>query len=103
MSGLDEVRGLLGQGREADAAARLKALADGGDAEAAFLFANWRLYGLYGSRDAAGADRYLRKAGEKGHVEAIRVRAFLLANGGAGEGNQTKAPPLLPQSAPGDR
>ncbi len=52
-----------------------------GDAEALFALANWRLYGLHGPRDAAAAHRLLRDAAGRGHVEAARTRAHLIANG----------------------
>jgi prolyl 4-hydroxylase len=55
--------------------------ASAGDAEAMFALANWRLFGLHGPRDLAAAHQLLRKAAGKGHVEAARTRALLIANG----------------------
>lgn len=102
MSALDEARALFEAGRNADAVAAVERGADAGDADAGFVLANWRLFGLNGPRDAAAAHRHLRKAGEKGHVEAIRLRAFLMANGTGTEENPAKARRLIQKIAQRD-
>jgi len=52
-----------------------------GDPEAMFALANWRLFALNGPRDLGAAHQLLRKAAGKGHAEAARTRAHLIANG----------------------
>ena len=81
MSILDQAHQLANAGRIGDAVALIERAADAQDAEAQYALANWRLFGLNGPRDIKRAHELLRRAGEKGHVEALRTRAFLLVNG----------------------
>lgn len=67
--------------QEDEAIAAVERQARAGDPDSLFLFANWRLYGMYGERDIAAAHALLKKAAERGHVEAHRTRATLLGNG----------------------
>lgn len=53
----------------------------GGDPEALYAVANWRLFALHGPRDLPAAHEFLSRAAALGHVDAIRIRAHLLANG----------------------
>ncbi|HEX8644314.1 MAG TPA: 2OG-Fe(II) oxygenase [Allosphingosinicella sp.] len=81
MSVLDEAQRLARTGKRAEAVALVEHEAEAGDAEALFALANWRLYGLFGPRDAAAAHPLLARAAEAGHAEAARLRAGLIANG----------------------
>ena len=77
--------------REAEAVAAVERQANAGDADSLFLLANWRLYGMYGQRDIAAAHRLLKKAADRGHVEAQRTRAMLLGNGTGCDADPEKA------------
>lgn len=81
MSILDEAQRLARTGKRADAVALVEREAEGGDSEALFALANWRIYGLFVPRDAAAAHPLLARAAIAGHAEAARLRAFLLASG----------------------
>ena len=81
MSIIDQAQQLARAGRTPEAVALVERAADANDAEAQFALGNWRLFGLNGPRDLKKAHELLRRAGDKGHVEAIRTRAALLANG----------------------
>lgn len=78
-----------------DAVALVERAAEGNDAEAQFALANWRLFGLNGPRDLKKAHELLRRAGDKGHVEALRTRAFLLNNGTGCTPDEKKAAKIL--------
>jgi prolyl 4-hydroxylase len=80
MSIMDEVHAAARAGRPEDGVAMLERAALH-DAEAMFVLANWRLWGLYGPRDLAETHRLLRHSGELGWQEAIELRATLLGNG----------------------
>lgn len=79
MTVLEEAQSLFRRGRRDEAVALVEGAARGGDAEARFALANWRLYGLYGPRDPIGAHALLERAAESGHGEAARLRANLVA------------------------
>jgi prolyl 4-hydroxylase len=93
---------LFQSGRVAEAVATMERAATAGDAEANYALGNWRLFGQYGPRDPAAAHRHLKWAGEKGHVAAIRARAYLTANGTGIAPDQKKAIKLLQKIAPRD-
>ncbi len=76
-----EVRGLAQQGRPRDAIDLVTKSADAGDPEAAFVLANWRLWGIYGPRDLDACHVLLARAADSGWNEAARLRATLIANG----------------------
>lgn len=99
MNPVDQARALFQSGRTGEAVAQMERAAGAGDAEANFALANWRLFGQYGPRDEAAAHRHLRRAGEMGHIPAIRVRAFLTANGTGCEANPQKALRMLQKIA----
>jgi prolyl 4-hydroxylase len=99
MSPVDQARALFQAGRISEAVALMERAAEAGDSEANFAVANWRLFGEHGPRDPAAAHRHLRKAGEKGDVAAIRVRAFLTANGTGCEPDPQKAARMLQKIA----
>ena len=52
-----------------------------GERDALYQLANWRLFGINGPRDLAAAHQLLARAGELGHVEAVRLQAILTVNG----------------------
>jgi prolyl 4-hydroxylase len=81
MSVLDEAHRLARTGKRAEALALVEREADGGDAEALFALANWRIYGLFGPRDPAAAQPLLGRAAAAGHAEAGRLGAALMASG----------------------
>ena len=81
MSVLDEAQTLFRAGRRAEAVALVEARAAADDAEALYALGNWRLFALHGPRDLPAAHDCLQRAAARGHVDAIRTRAFLLANG----------------------
>lgn len=95
MSILDEARKLANSGRTAEAVDLVAAAAAGGDPEAMFSIANWRLFGLNGPRDLKAAHDMLKQAGEKGHSESLRLRATLLNNGTGCAADPKKAAKIL--------
>jgi prolyl 4-hydroxylase len=78
------VRALAGAGQPEAAIALIDQEAGRGDGEALFVLANWRLWGIQLERDRALGFELLQRAAATGHAEAVKLRAFLLANGGAG-------------------
>jgi prolyl 4-hydroxylase len=62
-------------------AAEVERAAAAGDPEALFQLAQARLLGNNGPRDLGAAHSMLARAGAGGHVGAIRMQAFLTANG----------------------
>jgi prolyl 4-hydroxylase len=92
---VERARALFQAGRTGEAVALMERLAEAGDGEANYALANWRLFGQYGPRDATAAHNHLRKAGEKGDLAAIRVRAFLTASGTGCDPDPKKAERML--------
>lgn len=82
MNIMAEAERLVSAGRRDEAVAFIKRAADQGDCEALHAVANWRLFGLYGKRDLNAAHVLLDRAVAKNHVDSIRTKAILLANGG---------------------
>lgn len=95
MSVIDEAARLNAAGRRREAVALVEQAAASGDAEALFAMANWRLFGLFGSRDLAAAHRLLDRAVERGFVEAVRTKAMLIGNGSGCVADPAKAAQLL--------
>jgi prolyl 4-hydroxylase len=83
------------QGRRQEAVMLVQGAADGGDPEANYALANWRVYGLYGPRDLAAAHERLDRAVASGHSKAALTKAALLANGTGGERDESAAMQLL--------
>jgi prolyl 4-hydroxylase len=81
MNAVAEAHKLAASGRRAEGIALIERAAEEGDAEAQFMVAHWRLFGVDASRDLSAAHRLLERAGTAGHVEAVRTRAALVANG----------------------
>lgn len=99
---LEAAQRLFAAGRAAEAVALVHAAAEGGDGEALFAVANWRLYGLHGERDPAASHALLERAAASGHTEGARLRAYLTASGtGVGE-NWPTALSLLREIAADD-
>lgn len=95
MSILDEAHRLAAAGRQAEAVAKIKEAARAGDGEALHALANWRLFGLHGPRDLAEAHRLLEQAAVGGYVEAVRLRATLIANGTGCRSDPQRAKAML--------
>lgn len=72
------------------------------DSAALFALARQRLFALDGSRDLKAAHDLLRKAAGKGHVEAARTRAYLIANGMGCRADPEEGRRLLAKIAPRD-
>lgn len=101
MNVLEQAAALNRSGKGREAVALVEAAARIGDAEAMFVVANWKLYGMYGSRDHALAGRLLSEAAKSGHAEAARLEAYLIANGTFGPSDPARGLQLL-QSILGD-
>jgi prolyl 4-hydroxylase len=102
MSVLDEAQRLARTGRRAEAIALVEKSAEGGDGEALFALANWRLYGVFVPRDPAAAHPLLARAAQAGQADAVRLRAYLLAGGTGCEADPAAALDMLRAVAPGD-
>lgn len=81
MSVLSEADRLARSGRQREGIGLIEGAAGRGDPDALFMCGNWRLHGLYGPRDLGQAADLLRRAAERGHVEAGRLRAYMIGNG----------------------
>lgn len=95
MSVLDQAQKLVAAGKQVEAIALVEKAAAGGDGEALFAIANWRLFGLQGRRNIDEAHRLLERAGRKGYVEAVRLRATLIGNGTGCRSDPAKARAML--------
>ena len=102
MGVMDEAQALVRAGRPADARAYVERAGEAGNAEALLALAHWRLFGLYGPRDLAGAHRLLERAATAGSVEAARVRATLIGNGTGCAAHPARAATLMRQIAGAD-
>lgn len=94
---MDEVEGLARAGRAREAIELVGSQAESGDAEAMFILANWRLWGMYGPKDEAEANDLLERAAAKGWAEAALLRATLLNNGTGTPADPAGARALLEQ------
>lgn len=72
------------------------------DPEALWQLARRRLFALDQPRDLPGAHAALRKAAGKGHIEAARTRAHLIANGTGVRADPDEAKRILNKLAPRD-
>lgn len=95
MSILDQAQQLASAGRMPEAVALVERAAAAEDAEAQYALGNWRLFALNGPRDLKKAHELFRRAGDKGHVEALRTRAILLNNGTGCPPDEKKAAKIL--------
>jgi prolyl 4-hydroxylase len=102
VSVLEEAQRLFRAGRRAEAVALVEREARGGDCEALYALANWRLYGLYGPRDPAAAHPLLERAAAAGDGGAARLRAHLVASGTGCAADPARALDLLRTAAPDD-
>lgn len=98
-----QIRSLLDSGQTEAAVVFAGRQAAAGDAEALFRVADWRLYGLYGPRDMPLALDLLGRAAAKGHGEAARARAYLIAAGLGCEADTERAREALARVAGRDR
>lgn len=78
---MERLRELGAQGRGHEAIGLVEREADTGNGDAAFILANWRLWGIQLPRDLNAGHGLLDQARAAGHVEAARLKAHLLANG----------------------
>lgn len=99
---MQRARQLMSQGRQQEAIAAVEAAARERDPEAMLAVAHWRLFGVYGERDLDTAHRLFADAGEAGSVEAVRLRATLVANGTGCSSDPALARAMLEQIAPVD-
>jgi prolyl 4-hydroxylase len=90
---------LLAQGQIGQAVHLITTAAAGGDADALFREAVWKLGGQPIARDLAGARRSLRSAAAIGHQEAALMEAALAANGSGATADWTSALRLLSGNA----
>lgn len=97
MDVIDQANRLAASGQREAAVELVRKAADAGDPNALFAIANWRLFGMYGPRDEAGAHSFLDRAVAAGSVEAARLKATLLANGTGCQANRAAAEELLRQ------
>jgi prolyl 4-hydroxylase len=95
MNAISEAHRLAAAGRRAEGIAMIERAAVEGDVDALFMVAHWRLFAMEGPRDLAAAHRLLERAGEKGHAEATRTRATLIANGTGCPADADRARELL--------
>jgi prolyl 4-hydroxylase len=95
MDVIDQANRLVASGQRQAAVDLVRGAADAGDPNALFAVANWRLFGMYGPRDEAEAHALLDRARAAGNLDAIRLKATLLANGTGGEPNPDAAGLLL--------
>jgi prolyl 4-hydroxylase len=88
---IGRVEALQNERRLAEAASLLISAAEGGEAAAAAMLAQWRIAGSVVRRDLAEARRLLGLAGAKGNAEAARLHAYFLASGTGGPDQWTQA------------
>ncbi len=77
----DAIREAMRTGGPPAAQALVEARAAAADPEALMMVGQWRLYGIYGPRDAVAGYAAIRRAADAGSVEAGLVAAALLATG----------------------
>jgi prolyl 4-hydroxylase len=97
MDVIDQANRLVASGQRQAAVDLVRGAADAGDPNALFAVANWRLFGMYGPRDEAGAHVLLDRAVATGSTEATRLKATLLANGTGCQADRAAAEELLEQ------
>lgn len=95
VSVLDHAQRLVTAGRRDEAIALVRNAASGGDVEALYALANWRLFGLFVPRDLDEAHRLFDQGVASGHADAIRTKAALLANGTGCSADPAQAAALL--------
>lgn len=95
MDVIDQANRLAASGQQQAAVDLVHRAADADDPNALFAVANWRLFGMYGPRDEAEAHQLLDRARAAGNIEAIRLKATLLANGTGCEPDRPAAERLL--------
>ena len=86
---------LVSQGRIDEAAELVIRAAEGGDGDALFALANWRIQGNLIRRDLGLARVLLERAAEAGRVDARRLHAYFLANGTGGTADWARARAIL--------
>lgn len=98
-----QVRLLAREGRAPEAIRLITRSSEAGDAEATFILANWRLWGLYGPRNFAACHVLLEQAAGSGWTEAARLRAYLVANGTGCQADFHRGVEILEAIAPIDQ
>lgn len=92
---MDDVEQLARSGRLREAVQLVEDRSGSGDSEAMFILANWRLWGMYGPKDAGAARRLLTDSASAGSAESALVLASLINNGTGGPADHGKARELL--------
>lgn len=78
---MDEMENLARAGRPREAVRLVQTRADAADAEAMFILANWRLWGMYGPKNLGEAHHLLEASAKAGWSESALLKATLLNNG----------------------
>lgn len=92
---ITRVNELVSAGRIEEALNLVDRRAGGGDADALYILAEWRVEGRIIRRDLAEARRLMRAAAEAGKPEALLINAHFLANGTGGPSDWAAAISLL--------
>lgn len=100
MALIDDAHRLARQGDIPGAVRLIEQGAGQGDTDAAFALANWRIFGLHGTRDLAAAHSLLGQASAAGSDEATALLATLTANGTGVPSDPPRARDLLESIAP---
>jgi prolyl 4-hydroxylase len=90
-----QAQSLVAQGRVDQAAEILIRAAEGGDADALFTLATWRIQGNLVARDLTAARDLMGRAAEQGRPDAGLLHAYFLANGTGGDSQWGRARDLL--------
>ncbi len=96
---MDQVERLAAAGKPRDGVILIEREAEGGHAEALFILANWRLWGVYGPRDLPAVHGLLAKAAAAGWAEAAPLLANLIGNGTGCRSDPERARQVLEQLA----
>lgn len=91
----EQAQAMFVAGRTAEAVALVERAAEAGEPDAQVELGHWRLFGVHGPRDEKAAHRHFREAASRGHVEAIRIRAFFVAAGFGCDAKPDKALRML--------
>lgn len=94
---IERANGLAAAGRVDEAATLLDRAGAGGNADALYHLAFWRISGQLIRRDLPEARRLMGAAGEAGRPDALLLYAHFLANGTGGETDWPRALGILSQ------
>lgn len=94
---MDEMEQLARSGQPREAVRLVEGRAGSGDAEAMFVLANWRLWGMYGPKDLDQAHRLLEASADASWAESALLRATLINNGTGRPADPAAARSILEQ------